>query len=144
MSLRLFNRRNIRKKLENLQQQWGKPKSDAYHFDWIRAYANALNLSSFHQLTEQTIEDIDFYNLFAFIDRTTSKIGQQFLFKRVTQPTNSSIDELVDFTKKFSAHSALREEVQLELIKLNHSDAYYIPSLIRTKLLERPKWLNLL
>lgn len=144
MSLRLFNRRNIRKKLENLQQQWGKPKSDAYHFDWIRAYANALNSSSFHQLTEQTIEDIDFYNLFAFIDRTTSKIGQQFLFKRVTQPTNSSIDELVDFTKKFSAHSALREEVQLELIKLNHSDAYYIPSLIRTKLLERPKWLNLL
>ncbi|MEP2670467.1 MAG: DNA mismatch repair protein MutS [Cyclobacteriaceae bacterium] len=38
----------------------------------------------------------------------------------------------------------MREEIQLEFLKLNNDGAYFISSLLKDKLLERPKWFNLL
>jgi DNA mismatch repair ATPase MutS len=130
--------------IETIRLEWGKPKSRNYefHFATIRKYANAIN-ESFHRLTDQTIEDIDFHRVFMFIDRTTSRVGQQFLFKKVIEPTNSITDKSENFIELFTRDRILREEIQLELLKLSDYDAYYISSLLKGGFLPKPKWFKL-
>ncbi|MBK8290710.1 MAG: hypothetical protein IPK96_06885 [Flammeovirgaceae bacterium] len=75
------NKRRTKKKIEQIRAAWGKPKTDSFDFDNIRRYSDAVKENTFHRLTDQTIEDIDLHGLFTFIDRSTSKVGQQLLFK---------------------------------------------------------------
>lgn len=121
-----------------------KPKNESFDFDSIRKYADTVNPKWFHRLTDQTIQDIDFYGLFEFIDRTTSKVGQQYLYKKVIEPTDNTKDKSEILIGKFTTDKQLREEVQLELLKLNNTGAYFISSLLKEKLLNKPKWFNLL
>ena len=138
------NKGRTKKKIEEIRKSWGNPKKESFDFDSISKYADTVKDSKFHRLTDQTIEDIDFYGLFAFIDRTTSKVGQQFLYKKLLEPTDNTTDQSEVLINLFSTDKQLREEVQLELIKLNNNGAYYISSLLKDKLLEKPKWFNLL
>ena len=138
-----FNKVKAKAKLAEIQSAWGQPKDESFHFASIRRYAD-LTKEKFHRLTDQTINDIDFYRIFTLIDRTTSKVGQQFLFKKVTEPTN-----LIDYPSQkliqlVIENKKLREEIQMELLKLNDSDAYYILSALEARLIEEPKWLFLL
>lgn len=138
------NKDRTKKKIEGIRTAWGKPKKESFDFDSISKYADTVNKNKFHRLTEQTLEDIDFYGLFAFIDRTTSKVGQQFLFKKIIEPTDSAKDQSERLINLFSSDKSLREEIQLELLKLNNGGAYFISSLLKDKLLEKPAWFNLL
>jgi ABC-type transport system involved in cytochrome c biogenesis ATPase subunit len=138
------NKKRAKKKVQQIRSGWGIPKVDSFNFYAIRKYADTVKDNVFHRLTEQTIEDIDFYGLFAFIDRTTSKVGQQFLFKKVMEPTNTPTDPSSPLINLFTENKELREEIQLELLKLGNEDAYYISSLLGEKLLEKPSWYNLL
>lgn len=138
------NKGRTKKKIEEIRTGWSNPKKESFDFDSISKYADTIKESKFHRLTNQTIEDIDFYGLFAFIDRTTSKVGQQFLYKKLLEPTSNTTDQSKGLISLFSTDKQLREEVQLELIKLNNNGAYYISSLLKDKLLEKPKWFNLL
>lgn len=138
------NKGRTKKKIEEIRTGWSNPKKESFDFDSISKYADTIKESKFHRLTNQTIEDIDFYGLFAFIDRTTSKVGQQFLYKKLLEPTSNTTDQSKGLISLFSTDKQLREEVQLELIKLNNNGVYYISSLLKDKLLEKPKWFNLL
>lgn len=133
--------------IDQIRAEWGMPKSkfktSSFNFDRIRMYADVVR-ESFHRLTDQTIEDIDFLRLFKFIDRTTSKVGQQYLFKKVIEPTGNTENQSEAFTELFANNSGLREGVQLELIKLSDPDAYYISSLVGGFLVEKPKWFKFL
>lgn len=143
----LFNSNNTKKTKNSValfRSSWGKPKTESYYFEGIKSFSEILNGHKFHQLTEQTINDIDFFNLFKFVDRTTSKIGQQFLFKKLIEPTDNLIDPSQKLIDLFTTDSELREEVQIELLKLSNTDNYYIPTLLQENLLERPKWLKYL
>ena len=135
---------NKKKQLEEIQSSWGKPKLDSFDFNRISKYADIVNTEKFHRLSGQTTEDIDFYGLFEFIDRTSSKVGQQYLFKKLIEPTHNTVDPSESLIKLFTEDKQLRESIQLELSKLNNSGAYYITTLLKDKLLEKPKWVNLL
>lgn len=141
---RASNKRRLKKKIEQIRLQWSKPKIENFDFDGIGKYAEVSQSDGFHQLTEQTIHDIDLYKVFAFIDRTTSRVGQQFLFKKAIQPTNLSKNPLDPFIQVFAANTGLREDIQLELSKLDSRDAYYISSLLGDTQLKKPKWFWLL
>ena len=138
------NKGRTKKKIEEIRTGWGNPKKESFDFDSISKYADTVKESKFHRLTDQTIEDIDFYGLFAFIDRTTSKVGQQFLYKKIIEPTNNITDQSQRLINLFSNDKQLREKIQLELLKLNNNGAYFISSLLKDKLLEKPKWFNFL
>ncbi len=131
-------------KLKKIQAAWGKPKKESFDFDKIWKHADALNDKPFHRLSDQTIEDIDLYELFTFLDRTTCKVGQQFLFKKILEPSDYLTHPSEDLIKVFATDQNLRESIQLELLSLNNSGAYYITTLLKDKLLEKPKWFNLL
>lgn len=142
--MHLSNKRRLKRKIEQLRSQWGKPKEENIDVDGIRRYADAAKGNSFHQITEQTIHDIDFYKIFSFVDRTTSRVGQQFLFKKLIQPGNELKNPLDPLIEIFAADSALRESVQLGLAKLESRDAYYISSLLADSEIKKPKWFWLL
>ncbi len=128
--------------IQMLRHRWGRPKEEDFNFRSIERFAEIESKPRFHKLSDQTINDIDFYKLFSFVDRTTSRVGQQFLFKQINQPTNS-ISDLQKFDESvnlFLNDAAQREKIQLELAKLNTNDAYYISSLLKDKLLEKPTW----
>ena len=131
--------------LQKISSEWGQQNYDYRNFDLIETYTSLSLSKPFHQLSPQTITDIDFYELFCFIDRTTSKPGQQFLFDKLTTPTDNLAD-LKEFDQQvnfFSANKAVREDAQFLLSQLNKPDAYYITTLLKDKLLEKPKWAKL-
>ena len=70
---RHVNKNRTKKKIEEIRTAWGNPKNESFDFNNISKYADTIKVNKFHRLTDQTIEDIDFYGLFAFIDR---KIGR--------------------------------------------------------------------
>ena len=140
------SRKRKRALIEQLRNGWGKIKSGPFTFEAIEKYATQSGGNGFHRLSTQTLNDIDFLDLFSFIDRTTSKIGQQFLFNQLLHPTND-IKALNLFNQRvemLSKDKDLREEVQKELLRLSGSDAYFVCSLLKKKLLERPSWFPLL
>lgn len=142
--IRHFNQLKSKKDLDHIRRVWGHPKTESFHFVSIRRYAEVVK-EKFHRLTDQTIEDIDFHRLFIFIDRTTSRVGQQFLFKKVIEPTDLAEDPSEKFVQLFAQNKDLREEVQVELLKLSKPDAYYISSLLRDGFLAaEPRWIRLL
>ncbi|WP_194972459.1 MutS-related protein [Aquiflexum lacus] len=135
---------NKKKQLEEIQSSWGKPKLDSFDFNRISKYADTVKSEKFHRLSDQTIEDIDFYGLFEFIDRTSSKVGQQYLFRKLIEPAKIPVDPSENLIKLFTGDKHLRESIQLELSQLNNNGAYYITTLLKDKLLEKPKWFKLL
>lgn len=132
-----------RKEIENIRKAWGKPKDHDFNFNRISRFAAIEQENALHKLSQQTIDDIDFYELFSFVDRTTCPVGQQFLFKKLLHPLNNVADlTRVNTTADLmTGNQSLREGIQKELIKLDHRDAYFICNhLIRREMVERPFW----
>lgn len=140
----LSNSKKSKKSIELIRSNWGKAKTESFYFEGIKSFSEIVKDNKFHQLSGQTINDIDFYSLFAFIDRTTSKIGQQLLFKKLIEPTDYPSDPHKKLIDLFATDNQLREEVQTELLKLSNTDVYYISTLLQKNLLEKPEWLKYL
>lgn len=125
---RLFNLR------KNIINDWAKPKKNEYfNFNSISKFFinNTHQTDAFHIISEKTQIDLDINQLFKFIDRTSSKIGQQYLYYKLR--TIESIDRLLMFdqlTKHFLNNKSLRIESQLCLSQLNSKNAYDLVDLI--------------
>lgn len=73
----LSGKKEIEKRLAS---SFGHPKADAFDFELIGKYFRNKDNSKVHQvLSDKTCNDLDFEDLYAFLDRTHSKIGQQYL-----------------------------------------------------------------
>ena len=144
--LRIRNERQ-RKISEKIRSSWGKPKKEPLPFDRIGRYAEVMvRKDGFHQLSTQTMDDIDFYDLFTFLDRTSSSVGQQYLFLKLLRPVDD-LDSLKVLDAKadlLGSSPAAREAIQKELRRLNTSGAYFITSLLEEKNFGKPKWLKYL
>ena len=140
------SRKMQKKIIDQVRNSWGKPKTGTFPFESIKKYATVSGGNGFHQVNRQTMNDIDFLDLFSFIDRTTSKIGQQFLFNQLLHPTNEQklLMSLNERAQLFANNKQLREQVQKDLIGLSGTDAYYVCSLLEERLLEKPSWFYLL
>ena len=133
------------KRLEALRRSWGLPNADYYNFDKIEKYAVLQHGNPFHILSSQTKSDIDFYDLFTFLDRSSSRVGQQYLFDKLAKPTNdiAALQQSGEQADFFTTHQKQREETQMLLAELNDDNAYHIASLVSGELPEKPKWFNL-
>ncbi|WP_293313873.1 MutS-related protein [Pedobacter sp. UBA5917] len=143
MLFAFFDARKKKKQLlEDLKDNWGKEKTEPVDFDKASWYATYVKENVFHKLSHQTMADIDFDQLFAKIDRTTSKIGQQFLYNKLTKPGNNlkELKELKDQADFFIKNPVIREKVQTALIKLNSNESYSVVLLFNDKLVEKPTW----
>lgn len=81
-----------KKETEKLKLSFGKIKGDSFNFRNIQRYfKNKDHSESFHVINDKTCHDLDFEDLFMFLDRTHSKVGQQILYDQLrTIPIGSS------------------------------------------------------
>jgi len=132
-----------RKLKERLQNSFGKIKDESFTFELIESYFKKKDKSeAFQVLSDKTCNDLDFNELFMFLDRTTSKVGQQVLYDTLrTIPSGN--DKLIIQEKivdKISNNPDLRLNLQLHLNNLVKDDVYYLTSLFQDQHLKEPKW----
>lgn len=146
----ISNYRTRKKKqqtLDALVRNWSKEKNqDEFHFDSIEKYFRNTNQKdkAFHIISDRCATDIDINDTFKIIDRTSSKIGQQFLYYKLrTIESQDSLLRFKNLTLLFEKNESLRLKVQVALAKINANDSYYFEALVTSKPLERPKiiWL---
>lgn len=128
---------------EKLLSEFGHLKSDSFDFENIESYFRKKdNTNTFQTLSDKTCNDLDFQELFMFIDRTNSRVGQQFLYNKlrnipVDSTENSRNERLLD---EFTNNADFRVSVQSQLSKLNDREVFYIATLFQNEILQPPKW----
>lgn len=137
----MFKKRKERER--RLRESFGEIKGEDFDFSLIEKYfRNKDNTDSFQVLSDKTCRDIDFNEVFMFLDRSNSKIGQQFLYNKLRLiPKNSDSiknDELI--VRKLMLDPELRLNAQNLLNKLNKDEAYYIGTLFQEEHLKPPRW----
>ncbi len=132
-----------KKTLERLKENFESYKEDDFDFELIEKYfKNKNNSDSFQILSDKTCNDLDFEELFMFLDRTSSKVGQQCLYNRLRAiaDNRNDIEREERLIKQLENNSGLRLETQFQLDKLNKEDVYHIASLFQEKHDTPPKW----
>lgn len=128
---------------QRLHAAFGKVKNDPFNFDVIeKYYVHNRNSDALQVLSDRTCNDLDFRELFKFLDRTHSQIGQQFLYNKLRtipsdQTENSENESIISL---FTGNPDLRAAVQMKLERLKKREAGYITSLIQENHVEPPKW----
>ena len=138
---------NRKKKIkEKLLSEFGNLKPDSFDFEYIESYFRKKDHSAaFQTLSDKTCNDLDFQELFIFVDRTNSKVGQQYLYSKLRNiPADSTKnirnERLLD---EFTNNADFRVSVQSQLSKLNDRDVYHIAGLFQDEILQPPKWYSI-
>ena len=133
----------LKRNKEKLITSFGTPKDDWFDFEQIERYFRKKdNSHSFQVLSYKTCNDLDFQELFMFVDRTHSKVGQQYLYNKLrTIPASTdATGKHEKLITRFTENIEFRLSVQHQLSKLSTHEAYYISSLFQDELLKPPKW----
>jgi len=117
-----------KRKLAQIRARWGYAQDGDRNFDLIAGY---LETEDENYITGDTAGDLDINGLFGYIDHTSSKPGQQYLYKKLHQPNSSTayLKSLEKNIANINRDQALRELAQLKLSYLNNRNAYYLPQL---------------
>lgn len=122
---------------------FGKLKDESFDFECIESYFRSKNNSkAFQVLSDRTCNDLDFQDFFKFIDRTHSKVGQQYLYNRLRALNPYSAETRLNeqLITQLTENQELRISTQKNLQKINNKDAYYISSLFQDKHIKPPRW----
>ena len=122
-----FKKQSLTKKrIAEIKEQWAKRKDEHLDFNLIASYLTATG-GKF----AASAADLDLDYVFSYLDRTSSKPGQQCLFKQLHSPeiSDSYFTSLEKRIKDINTDKQQRELVQLKLSELNDSDAYSLPRL---------------
>ncbi|MDX8338608.1 hypothetical protein SLH46_05410 [Draconibacterium sp. IB214405] len=126
---------------EELLKSFGEIKNDSFHFDLIERYFRGKdNSNTFQTLSDKTCNDLDFEESFMFVDRTHSKVGQQFLYQTLRAIPNSRDNSDETLIDQFLNDPEFRISVQLKLAELKSNDAYYVSTLFQDEHKKAPKW----
>lgn len=122
-------------------------KTGSFNFSQIERYFLASpGKSGFQEVSDRTVSDLDLEDVFKFIDRTHSCVGQQYLYHmlRTIPRDRTRTHALENMVGIFHKSPAFRRLAADELNKLHKRDAYYISSLFYGEHIAEPKWLLLI
>ena len=134
LMLMYFRKTQRKKKLQaDLKANWGKPLDVRRNFNLINRYKTIFPGED--DLSANTANDLDLDSVFSYIDRTSSKVGQQYLYKNLhSVHTNPEYFEKLEAQiEGLNRDEASREQIQLKLFDLNNDDAYHLPELFAKK-----------
>ena len=139
-----LNRSYRIKKFNKIKETWGKQKNEYFQFERIEQYNKLVNNKDYHTISNQTQIDIDFQDLFVYLDRTTSKVGQQFLYSQLLNPTNNinTLREFGNQVEYFNKNSKDRDTIQMKLFVLSQGSSYSISNLFSDNIFRKPNWYN--
>ena len=137
----MFNKK--KKILEDIRQNWGKRIDKYRNFDLISSYHDLK--SQFEQnefIDEKTWSDLNLDSLFVILDRTTSNIGQQFLYHLMKkyEKDRNVLTQRYNLFQFFRNNAEIREAMQLKLRGLDDTKTYFISNLIFGDIPAKPKY----
>lgn len=130
------------KQKEEFFRAFGKVKEEFFDFDNIGSYfSKSKHKDMLQVIDDKTCNDLDFKNLFTFIDRTQSSVGQQYLYDkmRVLPSQSNKLDVKEGIISKLGKDHKFRLFIQQHLSKLDSTNAYYISSLFQDEHRKPPK-----
>ncbi len=120
---------------KSLIEKWGKPKTEKYFdFKLIESFFqnHKLKKTAYQVISDHTWLDLDMNEVFKFLDRTTSKIGQQYLYFKIRTITHDSdLKRFGRLTEIFRSNEQLRNACQLQLTSLSNNKAYFFEEIFR-------------
>ena len=135
---------NQKKKIKaKLDESFGKVKDVSFDFESIEMYFRKKDKSnSFHVISDKTCNDLDFQEFFMFMDRTTSKVGQQYYYDtlRTIPKDREKFTVQEKLIKELETNPKLRLEIQYHLNKLINFKTFYITYLFQDEHIKPPKW----
>lgn len=139
-----FSEKNQR---AELKRDWGTAKNARYiDLDSIENYfLNTISESSdkLQLISDKIADDLYLNDVFKMVDRTISKVGQQYLYARLRTIDKDPTDLLIQdtFADLITADETLRLDTQITLQKLEKNDSYYFQDLVYAKKIERPAFM---
>jgi len=102
----------------------------------VSLYLNYLKENKISEfLSGRTMNDLNFEELFEYLDHTTSKVGQQYFYAKLCSLNPSPYSkENENITQKFSTDSEFTLQTVKQLKKLGKREAYNIITLFSKKL----------
>lgn len=131
------------KKKRAILEAHSKIKEDIFDFEKITKYdSEATENSQAFKISSRTFQDLDFNELFMFLDRTTSKVGQQYLYEnfQIIPFDDRKTTEREKRIEKLNESPTIKDECILALSSLNQHEALYLTSLFQENYLAKPKW----
>ena len=135
----MFNKK--KKILKEIRQNWGKQIEKYRNFDLISSYHDLKSqLEQNEVIDEKTWSDLNLDNLFVNLDRTTSNVGQQYLYHLIKKYERDKkiLNERYNLFHFFRNNTEIRETIQLKLTGLDNTKTYFISSLIFGEIPEKP------
>tara|TARA_R110001592_G_scaffold123331_8_gene331180 strand:- start:4329 stop:5939 length:1611 start_codon:yes stop_codon:yes gene_type:complete len=132
-----------KKEREKLKIAFGEIKDGPFDFEMIEKYfRDKDNFEVFQILSDKTCDDLDFDEMFCFLDRTNSRIGQQFLYNRLRTISSNriNIERNEEIISRLAQDEDFRVKIQKELTQLNDFKAYYVSSLFQEEHISPPKY----
>ncbi|MGG5507792.1 MULTISPECIES: MutS-related protein [unclassified Myroides] len=122
------NKQKQIKRNKQLLEDWGNPKTGDFDLVKIKRYREAIQDAppSYQQLGEQENLDLDLDEVFMYLDRTITPIGQQYLYNRLhTIEENSIKKQHKKLEEGFATDPELRKKTHALLQPLNTQETYY-------------------
>ncbi|HKI78812.1 MAG TPA: hypothetical protein VKA26_09745 [Ignavibacteriaceae bacterium] len=134
-----FNKKKI---LKEIREAWGKPVERFRNLDLIVHYHNVVLKTDDEEIIEdKTWTDLNLDQLFNYLDRTNSSIGQQYLFHLLKkyEHNTDTLNKRYELFQFFLKNGEVRENIQIKLQGVKNTKSYFISSLIFGERPERPK-----
>ncbi len=139
-----INVKNKKRLITDFNNSWGKIKNNEYYnFEIIGKYFqnSTKKDNTYHIISNQIKDDLDINDLFKYLDRTTSKIGQQYLYYKIRVIKNEAkLLKFESLTQLFENDKNTRINCQLELSKLSSSYTYDLEKLIHDEAIKKPSY----
>ena len=130
---------NYKKRMQN----YGQVKKESFDFERIASFFLSKERSEYYQLiSDSTWNDLDFDEVFMYVDRTVSKVGQQYLYDTLrTIPKDGKrttrVEKIIHFLNE---DSPAKESIVAEVSRLNKPAAYFLKSLFLGTYIQKPQW----
>ncbi|MEM9829829.1 MAG: DNA mismatch repair protein MutS [Bacteroidota bacterium] len=132
-----------KKRDQTILQNYKLVKKDGFDLDRISSYFLSKNSDNHLQvISDNTWVDLDFDEVFMYVDRTCSKVGQQYLYEILRTLTKNGersahSEKIIAF---FKENYSIKESTVLALSRLNKSASYYLKNLFLGSYTQKPKW----
>ena len=139
----MFRLKSKKKQKAELLTNYHKIKRSPFYFDSIARYFSGSDKTDIYQvISDKTYQDLDLDEVFMYVDRTVSKVGQQYYYHifRTIPHDNKRCDRFEHLIQIFKENTALKESVLWQLSKLNSHDAYRVTSFIHEDHIQKPTW----
>ena len=132
-----------RKRRQEILTGYTKEKEEAFDFGRIGLFFENKDHSTAYQiLDEHTLADLDFEDVFMCLDRTSSVIGQQYLYAklRAIDSDPESAQSYEKYIQYLDSKQELKKDVVVALHGLSHQGFYFLQRLFLGKSIEKPSW----